>query len=147
MSVSTGTPCDPETVLWYEAPASAWEEALPLGNGRLGMMPYGDVAMEHVILNDITLWSGSEADYANPDAAESLEVIRGLLLQGKNAQAQDVAPGRTSGRTRQVRKRRRHCAFPEPRRRRRRTGRTVRRLKAIHSSREHRHLPRGEGEL
>ena len=90
MSVSTGTTYDPETILWYETPASAWEETLPLGNGRLGMMPYGDVCLEHVILNDITLWSGSEADYANPDAAESLELIRELLLQGKNAQAQDV---------------------------------------------------------
>ena len=90
MSANTGTACDPETVLWYETPASAWEEALPVGNGRLGMMSYGDVGLEHVILNDITLWSGSEADYANPDAAESLELIRELLLQGKNAQAQDV---------------------------------------------------------
>ena len=90
ISWNTCAPYDPETVLWYEAPASAWEEALPVGNGRLGMMPYGGVGIEHVILNDITLWSGSEADYANPDAAESLELIREFLLQGKNAQAQDV---------------------------------------------------------
>ena len=87
---SSGHPTDPETVLWYDSPAQAWEETLPLGNGRLGMMPYGGVHEESIILNEISLWSGSEADYANPDAAASLQEIRSLLLQGRNAQAQDV---------------------------------------------------------
>ena len=81
---------DPESTLWYEAPAVAWEETLPLGNGRLGMMPYGGVKTESIILNESSLWSGSEADYANPDAAASLQEIRTLLLEGKNAEAQDV---------------------------------------------------------
>ena len=81
---------DPESTLWYEAPAVAWEETLPLGNGRLGMMPYGGVREESVLLNESSLWSGSEADYANPDAAASLQEIRSLLLEGKNAEAQDV---------------------------------------------------------
>ena len=80
----------PESVLWYDSPAQAWEETLPLGNGRLGMMPYGGVHDENILLNEISLWSGSEADYANPDAAASLEEIRSLLMEGKNAQAQDV---------------------------------------------------------
>lgn len=83
-------PADPESILWYGSPAQAWEETLPLGNGRLGMMPYGGVREESIILNEISLWSGSEADYANPDAAVSLQEIRSLLLQGRNAQAQDV---------------------------------------------------------
>ena len=87
---SSDHPTDPETVLWYDSPAQAWEETLPLGNGRLGMMPYGGVHEESIILNEISLWSGSEADYANPDAAASLQEIRSLLLQGRNAQAQDV---------------------------------------------------------
>ena len=86
----SGHTADPESVLWYDAPAHAWEETLPIGNGRLGMMPYGGVHEESIILNEISLWSGSEADYANPDAAASLKEIRSLLLQGKNAQAQDV---------------------------------------------------------
>lgn len=81
---------DSETTLWYDSPAQAWEETLPVGNGRMGMMPYGEVDRERVILNEISLWSGSEADYANPDAAESLPVIRELLKQGKNAEAQEV---------------------------------------------------------
>ena len=62
----------------------------PIGNGRLGMMPYGGVHEESIILNEISLWSGSEADYANPDAAASLQEIRSLLLEGRNVQAQDV---------------------------------------------------------
>ena len=81
---------DPESALWYESPALAWEETLPLGNGRLGMMPYGGVHQESVILNESSLWSGSEADYANPDAAASLPEIRALILEGRNAEAQDV---------------------------------------------------------
>ena len=87
---SSDHPTDPETALWYDSPALAWEETLPLGNGRLGMMPYGGVNEESIILNEISLWSGSEADYANPDAAASLQEIRSLLLEGRNAQAQDV---------------------------------------------------------
>ena len=79
-----------EQQLWYNSPAQAWEERLPLGNGRLGMMVDGGIEEEHIILNEISMWSGCEADYSNPDAAESLKEIRELLLQGKNAQAQDV---------------------------------------------------------
>lgn len=81
---------DPESILFYDRPASAWEETLPLGNGRLGMMPDGGISRERIVLNEISLWSGCEADYSNPDAAESLHEIRELLQQGLNAQAQEV---------------------------------------------------------
>ena len=77
-------------VLWYDEPAVRWEEMLPLGNGRLGMMTSGDVGSEMLILNEISMWSGCERDYANPDAAESLPLIRQLLIEGKNAEAQEV---------------------------------------------------------
>ena len=80
----------PDHVLWYDSPASAWEEMLPLGNGRLGMMPSGEIDSEMLILNEISLWSGCERDYANPDAAESLPLIRELLLAGENVKAQEV---------------------------------------------------------
>lgn len=76
--------------LYYTAPASIWEETLPLGNGRLGMMPNGGVRHEHIVLNDISLWSGSEADYSNPEAAKSLPAIRRLLFEGKNREAQEL---------------------------------------------------------
>lgn len=80
----------PEHVLWYDKAARAWEEMLPLGNGRLGMMTSGDVDSEMLILNEISLWSGCERDYANPDAAQSLPQIRELLLAGDNVKAQEV---------------------------------------------------------
>ena len=76
--------------LWYTAPASIWEETLPLGNGRLGMMPDGGVDREHIVLNEISLWSGSESDYRNPDASKSLPAIRQLLFEGKNLEAQEL---------------------------------------------------------
>src|SRR5690554_6171502 len=51
--------------LWYDRPAEQWEETLPLGNGRLGMMPDGGINSESIVLNDITLWSGSPQDANN----------------------------------------------------------------------------------
>ena len=72
-SMATTAPADTcNHRLWYTAPASIWEETLPLGNGRLGMMPDGGITHEHIVLNEISLWSGSESDYRNPDAAKSL---------------------------------------------------------------------------
>ncbi len=76
--------------LWYDAPAARWEETLPLGNGRLGAMPDGGPARESVVLNDITMWSGSCQQTANPDALAALPQIRQLLLEGRNLEAQDL---------------------------------------------------------
>ncbi|MBP1615465.1 MAG: Alpha-L-fucosidase [Bacteroidetes bacterium] len=77
-------------MLWYDKPATQWEETLPLGNGRLGMMPDGGVEKEHIVLNDITMWSGSEANYNNPEASSYLPNIRELLFEGKNKEAQEM---------------------------------------------------------
>lgn len=94
ISLSTAYGCSPsddsDHVLRYDSPASAWMEMLPLGNGRLGMMTSGDSRDERIILNEISLWSGCERDYANPDAAAALPEIRQLLLEGRNAEAQEV---------------------------------------------------------
>ncbi len=76
--------------LWYDRPAKTWEETLPLGNGRLGLMPDGQIDKENIVLNDITLWSGSVQDANNPEAAKYLSEIRKLLFEGKNDQAQDL---------------------------------------------------------
>ena len=81
---------DSDHVLWYDSQAVAWEETLPLGNGRLGMMSSGEIESEMLILNEISLWSGCERDYSNPDAAESLPLIRELLAAGDNVKAQEV---------------------------------------------------------
>lgn len=79
-----------ENRIWFNAPARQWEASLPLGNGRLGMMPDGGVLKEHIVLNEISMWSGSEADYNNPEAALYIPTIRKKLLEGKNKQAQDL---------------------------------------------------------
>lgn len=89
-SLPPGLDLDPEKMLWYEAPAAIWEEALPVGNGRMGMMPYGNPMNEHVVLNEISMWSGSAANYDNPAASESLPEIQRLLLEGRNREAQEL---------------------------------------------------------
>ncbi|MDE6624603.1 MAG: glycoside hydrolase family 95 protein [Alistipes sp.] len=76
--------------LHYDAPAARWEETLPLGNGRLGAMPDGGTATERIVLNEITLWSGSEQETANPGAREALPEIRRLLREGRNLEAQEL---------------------------------------------------------
>jgi len=54
-------------------PAAGWEATLPLGNGRIGMMPDGGVDTELIVLNDITMWSGSEdLEALNPEALSYL---------------------------------------------------------------------------
>jgi alpha-L-fucosidase 2 len=76
--------------LHYDKPAATWEETLPLGNGRLGMMPDGGISTEKIVLNDITLWSGSPQDANNYEAYKKLPEIRDLLLAGKNVEAQNL---------------------------------------------------------
>lgn len=83
-----------ELQLRFHNPATVWEETLPLGNGRIGMMPDGGIETEHIILNDITMWSGSEdPDAINPEALSYLPEIRKLLLAGKNIEAQNLMYG------------------------------------------------------
>lgn len=74
--------------LWYDKPATRWEETLPLGNGRLGMMPDCGVQNETIVLNDISLWSGAPQDANNYEAYKKLPEIRQLLIDGKNDEAQ-----------------------------------------------------------
>lgn len=76
--------------LFYRRPAKIWEETLPLGNGRLGLMTDSGTRHEHITLNEISMWSGCEADYRNPEAASCLPEIRSLLFEGKNAEAQSL---------------------------------------------------------
>ena len=74
----------------FDRPATLWEETFPLGNGRLGMMPDGGIDRESVVLNDISMWSGSYQDTDNPEASRSLPMIRKLLFEGKSDQAQQL---------------------------------------------------------
>ena len=79
-----------DLLIWFDTPASAFTQSLPLGNGRLGAMVFGGVDQEHIILNEGTLWSGSHQDADRPDAAEYLPEIRRLLLEGKNVEAEKL---------------------------------------------------------
>jgi len=75
----------------YKTPATVWEETIPLGNGRIGMMPDGGIENEHIVLNDITMWSGStDPEALDPKAIEYLPKIRELLLKGDNSSAQKM---------------------------------------------------------
>ncbi|WP_286895162.1 MULTISPECIES: glycoside hydrolase family 95 protein [Sphingobacterium] len=77
--------------LRYHEAAAAWEETLPLGNGRIGMMPDGGIDTEHIVLNDISMWSGSvDPTAVNPAALPYLKEIRQLLFAGKNMEAQKI---------------------------------------------------------
>ena len=77
--------------LWYNEPALKWEEALPLGNGRLGAMVFGRPAEELIQLNENTIWAGSPNRNDNPDALEALPLIRQLIFDGRYLEAQDLA--------------------------------------------------------
>lgn len=90
MLAAVNAPGATDLTLWYNQPANLWEETVPLGNGRLGMMPDGGIFTEKVVLNEISMWSGSETDYSNPEASKSLPEIQRLLTEGRNKEAQDV---------------------------------------------------------
>ncbi len=75
---------------YFDQPAQIWEERLPLGNGRIGLMPDGGIEQENILLNDISLWSGSKQDSNNPNAYYSLAGIRRLLFEGRNDEAQSL---------------------------------------------------------
>ena len=80
------------TLLWYTAPATNWNEAVPLGNGQLGAMVFGGVQQERVLCNEISLWSGwPETENDRPGAFAALEKVRQLLREGKRKEAGDLA--------------------------------------------------------
>jgi alpha-L-fucosidase 2 len=83
-------PPGPQT-LWYVRPAQVWEEALPIGNGRLGAMVFGGVADDRLQLNEDTLWDGYPLDPNNPASLQALPEIRRYLFEGKNKEAVDLA--------------------------------------------------------
>ncbi len=77
--------------LWYRQPAANWNEALPLGNGRLGAMIFGGMAQERLQLNEETVWAGQAIDRTNPAALEALPTVRELLFAGRHKEATELA--------------------------------------------------------
>ncbi|MCX2955353.1 glycosyl hydrolase family 95 catalytic domain-containing protein [Lentzea sp. NEAU-D7] len=77
--------------LWYAGPAgNDWLRALPIGNGRLGAMVFGNTDTERLQLNEDTVWAGGPHDYTNPRGAGSLAEIRRLVFAGQWTQAQTL---------------------------------------------------------
>lgn len=76
---------DPALTLWYNQPAKNWNEALPIGSGRMGAMIFGRPENELIQLNEETLWTGSPVDpNPVPDAASYLPKVRKALLEGND---------------------------------------------------------------
>jgi alpha-L-fucosidase 2 len=74
-------------------PAAVFEEALPLGNGRLGAMIFGGISHDRVVLNEDTLWSGRPCDLTVPGAREAVTAVRQALKEGDLARAGELARG------------------------------------------------------
>ncbi len=77
--------------LWYDKPAMVWTDALPIGNGRLGAMVYGNPAVERLQLNEETIWAGHPNNNANPDALKAIPEIQNLIWKGEFLKAQNMA--------------------------------------------------------
>ncbi|MGA2532438.1 MAG: glycoside hydrolase N-terminal domain-containing protein [Candidatus Aminicenantales bacterium] len=77
--------------LWYRQPAKEWTEALPVGNGRLGAMVFGNPAHELIQLNEESLWAGCPVNNNNPLALKSLNEVRRLLFAGEFEKAGELA--------------------------------------------------------
>lgn len=77
-------------VLWYDKPAAVWEDALPLGNGRIGAMVFGYTDTERIQLNDDSLWP-ADLWQDDPDGnPEDLDKVRQLLIEGRHAEADEL---------------------------------------------------------
>ncbi|MUT66925.1 glycoside hydrolase N-terminal domain-containing protein [Paenibacillus sp. NEAU-GSW1] len=83
--------------LWYKTHAKKWEEALPVGNGKLGGMVFGDPEQERIALNEDSVWYGGPRDRNNPDALPNLPEIRRLLSEGRLKEAEELAAMALSG--------------------------------------------------
>lgn len=76
--------------LHYRQAARNWNEALPVGNGRLGAMVYGGTRVERLGLNEDTVWTGRPRDTVNHQARQHLDQVRGLIFAGRHREAQNI---------------------------------------------------------
>ncbi|MES2391706.1 MAG: glycoside hydrolase N-terminal domain-containing protein, partial [Acidobacteriota bacterium] len=77
--------------LFFHQPAATWPDAIPVGNGRLGGMVFGDPQHDRIQLNEETIWDGELRDRNNPAAGAAVPKIRELLFAGKVLEAQKLA--------------------------------------------------------
>lgn len=81
----------------YTKAAKTWREALPLGNGYMGLMIYGSLKKERLCFNDGTLWSGYPKDYNSNESLKNLERVRRLIFEGKKAEADALCEEKMTG--------------------------------------------------
>ena len=82
---------DDELTLWYKQPAADWNGALPIGNGRLGAMVFGETEKERIQLNEESLWAGRRVDNNSTQAGSHLKEIQELILNDENKKAFEVS--------------------------------------------------------
>ena len=80
-----------QTKLFYKSRAKAWEEALPLGNGRIGAMVFGNLKTERIALNEDSLWSGYPKDLNKKDAGKYLKPLQDAIFSGDRKEAKRLA--------------------------------------------------------
>lgn len=100
LAACSETPQQEPLTLWYDTPAQNWNEALPIGNGRVGAMIFGGVEKEHLQLNENTLYSGEPStEYKNVKVKpETRKAVFELLKSGNFKQASDIVGKQWSGR-------------------------------------------------
>lgn len=91
-----------QNVLWYGQPARDWNEALPVGNGRIGAMVYGGSWNEDIQLNEESLWAGCQTE-SDADAARYISEIQSLLIDNQIMKARDLARAKLMGKVMGVR--------------------------------------------
>ena len=79
-----------DCMMWYDAPAEIWLEALPLGNSHLGAMVYGGVPSEQIQFNEETFWSGGPHNNNSTESLEHLQEVRDLIYEGKETEAEQL---------------------------------------------------------
>lgn len=80
-----------DLTLWYNQPAANWNEALPIGNGRLGAMIFGNPEAELIQLNEESIWAGSQINNNNPEALKNLPAFRDAIFNNRFEEASDIA--------------------------------------------------------
>jgi len=89
-SCSTPKPdLDSASILWFDRPADVWEEATPLGNGRIGAMDFGQVSKQVIQLNEESLWAGEVQNDFPEDGQHHMQQFREMLLAEKYQEAYD----------------------------------------------------------
>lgn len=76
--------------VWYSKPAAIFQEALPVGNGRLGAMVLGKTAQERIVLNEETIWTGAPTEPLSVHGPDALPTIRRLILEEKYSDAKEM---------------------------------------------------------